>query len=221
MTAFFAVVGQTIILSYRVGGGAFVGVLFFVSVLVVVPFAVGPDLPLLARIGPAILWIGALLATLLGLDRLFQDDRDDGTLDHLLLTGTSLEAVVFAKAAGHWVATGLPLVVMAPILSLLLNLEPAAIGTVVVTLLVGTPAITLIGTIGAALMVALRRGGLLITVLILPFTVPVLIFGVAADTALLGGEGFGQPFLFLCAFTLVSLVIGPVAGAAAIRAAEG
>lgn len=221
MSAFLAVIRQTIILSFRVGGGALIGVLFFLSVVVVVPFAIGPDIPLLARLGPAILWIGALLATLLGLDRLFQDDRDDGTLDHLLLSGMPLEAMVLAKAAGHWVATVLPLIVASPVLSLLLNVEAATVWTLIVTLLAGTPAITLIGTIGAALMVALRRGGLMIAVLILPFTVPVLIFGVAAANAAgEGGSAFGQPFLFLCAFTLFSLVAGPVAGAAAIRAAE-
>lgn len=221
MSAFLAVIGQTIALSYRVGGGALIGVLFFLTVLVVIPFGVGPDLNLLTRIGPAILWIGALLATLLGLDRLFQDDRDDGSLDHLMLSGLPLEAMVLAKAVGHWVAIGLPLVVAAPVLSLMLNLQPAAIWTVTLTLLVGTPAITLIGTIGAALMVALRRGGLLIAVLILPFTVPVMIFGVAADNAAVTApDTFWQPFLFLSAFTLLSFVIGPIAGAAAIRAAE-
>ncbi len=221
MKAFLAVTGQTIILSYRVGGGALIGVLFFLSVLVVVPFGVGPDLNLLARIGPAVLWIGALLATLLGLDRLFQDDRDDGSLDQLLLSGLPLEAMVLAKAIGHWVATGLPLVVATPVLSLLLNLQPAAVWTVTLTLLVGTPALTLIGTIGAALMVALRRGGMMVAVLILPFTVPTLIFGVSADDAAITGPSpFWPPFLILIALTLLALVIGPVAGAAAIRAAE-
>jgi len=221
MSGFIAIIRQTVFLSYRVGGGALVGVLFFLSVLVVIPFAVGPDLNLLARIGPAILWIAALLATLLGLDRMFQDDRDDGSLDQLVLSGMPLEAVVLAKAAGHWVATGLPLVVATPILGLLLNLEPKVLWTVTLTLAVGTPALTLIGTIGAALMVALRRGGMMIAVLILPFTVPVLIFGVAAANAVVSdGDGFGQPFMFLCAFTLFSFVISPFAGAAAIKAAE-
>ncbi|MHA1559118.1 MAG: heme exporter protein CcmB [Alphaproteobacteria bacterium] len=221
MSGFFAIIRQTVALSYRVGGGALVGVLFFLSVLVVIHFAVGPDLSQLARIGPAILWIAALLATLLGLDRMFQDDRDDGSLDQLVLSGMPLEAVVLAKAVGHWVATGLPLVVATPVLGLMLNLEPAVLWTATLTLAVGTPALTLIGTIGAALMVALRRGGMMIAVLILPFTVPVLIFGVAAANAVVGdGDGFGQPFLFLCAFTLFSLVISPFAGAAAIKAAE-
>ncbi len=218
MSAFIAIVRDTVRLSYRVGGGALVGVLFFLSVLVVIPFGVGPDLNLLARIGPAVLWIGALLATLLGLDRLFQDDRDDGTLDHLLLSGIPVEVIVLGKAVGHWVATGLPLVVVSPLLALFLNLEPVAIWTVTLTLLVGTPALTLIGTIGAALMVVLRRGGMMISVLILPFTIPVLIFGVAADNAVIvGPNNFTQPFLILIALTLVALVIGPIAGAAAIR----
>jgi heme exporter protein B len=219
VTAFLAVVRQTVSLSFRVGGGALIGVLFFLSVLVVVPFGVGPDIPLLGQIGPAILWIGALLATLLGLDRLFQDDRDDGSLDHLMLSGLPLEAMVLAKAIGHWLATGLPLVVAAPVLSLLLNLEPVGIGVVTLTLLVGTPALTLIGVIGAALMVVLRRGGIMIAVLVLPFTIPVLIFGVsAANAAISGPNPFLPPFLILIALTLLSLVIGPVAGAAAIRA---
>ncbi len=221
MKAFLAVTWQTVILSYRVGGGALVGVLFFLSVLVVVPFGVGPDLNLLARIGPALLWIGALLATLLGLDRLFQEDRDDGSLDQLILCGLPLEATVLAKALGHWVATGLPLVVATPVFSLLVNLQADAIGTVTLTLLVGTPALTLIGAIGSAMMVALRRGGMMIAVLILPFTIPTLIFGVAADNAVIvGPNSFSQPFLFLIALTLIALVIGPVAGAAAIRAAQ-
>lgn len=221
MTAFLAIVGQTVRISFRVGGGALIGLLFFLSVIVVVPFGVGPDLALLARIGPAILWIGALLATLLGLDRLFQDDRDDGMLDQLLLSGLPLEAVVLAKATGHWLATGLPLVVGAPVLALFLNVDGAGLWVVTLTLLAGTPALTLIGTIGAALMVALRRGGLMITVLVLPFTIPVLIFGVSADTAAITGPTpFLPPFLILIALTLLSAVIGPVAGAAAIRAAE-
>jgi heme exporter protein B len=221
MSGFVAIIRHTVFLSYRVGGGALVGVLFFLSVLVVIPFGVGPDLSLLAKIGPAILWIGALLATLLGLDRMFQDDRDDGSLDQLVLSGMSLEMVVLAKAAGHWVATGLPLVVATPVLGLMLNLEPAVLWAVTLTLAAGTPALTLIGTIGAAMMVALRRGGMMIAVLILPFTVPVLIFGVAAANAVVSDiDGFGQPFMFLCAFTLFSLVISPFAGAAAIKAAE-
>ncbi len=219
MRVFLAVVAQTVVLSLRVGGGTLVGLLFFLSVVTVIPFAVGPDLPLLTRIGPAILWIGLLLATLLGLDRLFQDDRDDGGLDQLVLSGLPIELMVLARAIGHWIATGLPLVLGTPLLGLFLNLSLEAIGVVTLTLLVGSPALTFIGSIGAALMVALRRGGMLVAVLVLPFTIPVLIFGILAVNAVVAGEGeFLPPFLLLCAVTLVSAVISPIAGAAAIRA---
>lgn len=216
---FAAAVLRTVRLSLRVGGGGLTGLLFFLSVVTVFPFGVGPDLNLLARIGPAILWIAALLASLLGLDRLFQDDRDDGSLDLFVLSPLSLEMLFLAKAIGHWVATGLPLVLGAPLLGVFLNLEPSALFFVTLTLLVGTPALTLIGAIGAALMVALRRGAMMIAVLVLPFTIPVLIFGVSATTGAAGAsEGFLPPFLILSAATLFALVIGPVAGAAAIRA---
>ena len=184
------------------------------------PFGVGPDLKLLARIGPAILWIGALLSTLLGLDRLFQDDRDDGSLDVIALANVPLELVVLAKAAGHWVATGLPLVVAAPVLGLLLGVEPAGLGMVTLTLLVGTPALTAIGAIGAALLAALGRGGPLVAVIVLPFTIPVLIFGVSVTAAYTAGAGPSMPpFLILVALTLVSAVVAALAGAAALRSA--
>lgn len=219
MSAFLAVIGQTIVLSFRVGGGTLVGLLFFLSVVTVIPFGIGPDLPLLERIGPAILWIGMLLSTLLGLDRLFQDDREDGGLDQLMLSGLPLEAMVLAKAIGHWIATGLPLVVGAPVFGLFLNIDPLALGAVTLTLLVGSPAVTLVGTIGAALMVALRRGGMLVAVLVLPFTIPAMVFGVSAGTAVIVGPApFLPPFLILCAITLATAVIAPIAGAAAIRA---
>ncbi|MCW5713190.1 MAG: heme exporter protein CcmB [Bauldia sp.] len=220
MKAFLAIVRQTITVSFRSGGGPLVGLIFFLSVVIVVPFGVGPDLNLLSRIGPAIIWIGALLATLLGLDRLFQDDRDDGSLDQLQMAGLPLEFVVLAKAAGHWIATGLPLVIAAPVFGLFLNLSTAAMGVLVLTLLVGTPALTLIGVIGGALMVAIRRGGMLVAVLVLPFAIPVLIFGVLAVSAIVVGpaDSFGLPFMLLCATTLLAIVVGPVAGAGAIRA---
>ncbi|KZM51010.1 heme exporter protein CcmB [Labrenzia sp. OB1] len=205
-------------LSVRVGGSALVGVLFFLAVVTVIPFGVGPDLNLLSRIGPAILWIGALLATLLGLDRLFQADRDDGTIDLMLMAGRPLELVVLIKCLAHWVATGLPLVVAAPLLGVFLNLEPAAMAAVTLTLLVGTPALTLIGAIGAALTVTLRRGGLLLAVLVVPLAIPVLIFGVSsADAAIHDPVPFLTPFLILCALSLIAAVIGPIASAAALR----
>ena len=215
--ALAAIAAQTARLSLQ-SGGAFVGLVFFLAVIVVVPFAVGPDMNLLRRIGPAILWIGALLATLLNLDRLFRDDRDDGSLDLLLITDIPLVLVVLAKCAGAWLATGLPLVVVAPFLGLLLGLEPAALAAVTATLLVGTPALTLIGAIGAALTAGLGRGGLIVAILVLPFTIPVLIFGVAAASAFtIGSTPFLAPLLILGALTLTTAVVAPVAAAAALR----
>jgi heme exporter protein B len=218
MTALSALLVRDIRLAVRVGGGAMIGVLFFLLVVTLVPFAVGPDLALLARIGPAILWLGALLANLLALDRLIAMDQEDGSLDLILMARMPLELAIVAKAAAHWLTTGLPLVIAAPILGLLLNLDPKATGAVALTLLAGTPALTFIGLIGAALTVALRRGGLLLAVLVLPLTVPVLIFGVAAsNAAIVGPVPFGAPFSILCALTLMSLVVGPLAAAIALR----
>nr|WP_150524197.1 heme exporter protein CcmB [Roseibium sediminis] len=208
-------------LAVRVGGSGVVGVLFFLAVVTVIPFGVGPDLNLLARIGPAILWIGALLATLLGLDRLFQADRDDGALDLILMSGRSMELVVLVKCLAHWMATGLPLVLAAPVFAIFLNLDPVAIGAVTLTLLVGTPALTLIGAIGASLTVTLRRGGLLMAVLVIPLAIPVLIFGVSsADAAIHDPVPFLTPFLILCALSLIAAVIGPFASATALRFAS-
>src|SRR6187402_2779971 len=178
-------------LAVRVGGGAFMGALFFLIVITMTPFAVGPDLALLARIGPAVLWIGALLASLLALDRLFATDHDDGSLDLLMMGEVPLELTVAAKALAGWLT---------------------------LTLAAGTPALTFIGLIGAALSVALRRGGLLLAVLVLPLTVPVLIFGVtAANAAIAGPTPFSPAFTILCALSLASLVLGPIAATAALR----
>jgi heme exporter protein B len=194
------------------------GVLFFLAVVTLVPFAVGPDLVLLRRIGPAILWLGALLASLLALDRLFATDQEDGSLDLILMARPALELVVAAKALAHWVTTGVPLIIASPVLGLFLNLEPQALAATALTLLVGTPALTFIGVIGAALATALRRGGLLLPVLVLPLTIPVLIFGVAAtNAAVVGPVPFETPFMILCALTLMSVVIGPFAAAATLR----
>jgi heme exporter protein B len=218
MSPLAALLARDMRLAMRVGGGALMGVLFFLVVVTLVPFAVGPDLALLKKIGPAILWLAALLASLLALDRLFAADHEDGSLDLLLMSRAPLELVVAVKGVAHWLTTGLPLIVAAPLIGLLLNLDPLAEGALVLTLLVGTPALTFIGVIGAAIAVALRRGGLLLAVIVLPLTVPVLIFGVAAaNAAVVGPVPFGTPFTILCALTLASLVIGPFAAAAALR----
>ena len=218
MSALTALLVRDMRLAVRVGGGALIGVLFFLIVVTLVPFAVGPDLRLLARIGPAILWLGGLLATLLALDRLIATDCEDGSLDLIITARVPLELALAAKALAHWLTTGLPLILATPLLGLLLDLDPRASGAVALTLLAGTPALTFVGLAGAAITVALRRGGLLLAVLILPLTVPVLIFGVAAsEAAIVGPVPFGAPFSILCALTLMSIVIGPVAAALALR----
>ena len=213
-----AILQRDMRIAVRVGGGALMAVLFFLVVVTLVPFALGPDLALLKRIGPAILWLAALLASLLALDRLFAADHEDGSLDLILMGRAPLELVVAMKGVAHWLTTGLPLVIAAPLIGLMLNLDAAAQAALVLTFLAGTPALTFIGLVGAAIAVTLRRGGLLLAVLILPLTVPVLIFGVAAaNAAVLGPAPFGAPFTILCALTLASLVIGPFAAAAALR----
>ena len=190
-------------IARRIGGGASVGAVFFLILVAIMPFALGPDLNLLARLGPAILWIAALLATLLGLDRLFQADHDDGSLDVMINGALPLELVVLVKCAAHWTASALPLIVVSPLFGLMLAMAPKPLALVAATLAAGTPALTMIGAIGAALTVSLRRGGLLMAVLVLPLTIPVLIFGVAAASAASGGAApFLTPFLMLCAMSL-------------------
>lgn len=207
-------------LSVRAGGGALIGILFFLAVISVMPFGIGPDLNLLSRIGPAMLWIGALLAILLGLDRLFQADREDGSLD-LLLIGADrhmLPLIVFTKCVAHWLASVLPLVIASPMLGLFMNMDATAIGATMLTLLVGTPAIAFIGAVGAALAVALPRGGLLVSVIVLPLTIPVLIFGVSASYGATDIVApFFAPFLILTALTLFFGVLGPLAASVALK----
>jgi heme exporter protein B len=218
-----ALILRDIRIGVRAGGGMLIGILFFLAVITVVPFGVGPDLNLLARIGPAILWIGALLASLLGLDRLFQADREDGSLDMMIMAGGEhpLALTVFAKCVAHWLTTGLPLVVVSPALGLLMNMEPAAIRATAATLAAGTPAVTFIGATGAALAVALPRGGLLVSVMVLPFVIPVLIFGVmAAYGAVEDPAPFTQPFLLMCALTLFFAALGPLQPRRALKASS-
>ncbi|HTZ03635.1 MAG TPA: heme exporter protein CcmB [Xanthobacteraceae bacterium] len=218
MSPLAALLVRDLRIAVRAGGGALIGVLFFLVVVTLTPFAIGPDLVLLKRIGPAILWLAALLASLLALDRLFSGDHDDGSLDLILMGRAPLELTVAVKGLAHWLTTGLPLVICAPLIGLLLNLDPPAQVALMLTLLVGTPALTFIGLIGAAIAVTLRRGGLLLAVIVLPLTVPILIFGVAAaNAAIVGPTPFGTPFTILCALTLASLVVGPFAAAAALR----
>ncbi len=218
MSALGALFLRELRLAVRVGGGALMGVLFFLIVVSVIPFAVGPDLNLLSRLGPAVLWIGALLATLLGLDRLYEADREDGALDLVVASGRPLELVVLVKSLAHWTATGLPLVLASPLFALFLAMRPQEILSTMATLAVGTPALTFLGSIGAGLTVSLRRGGLLVPILVLPFCIPVLIFGVSAAVAVsFDPAGFRTPFMLLTAVSLTAAVVGTIATAAALR----
>lgn len=213
-----ALLKREILLSMRAGGGALTGVLFFLAVVSVFPFAVGPDTKLLAHLAPAILWIGALLASLLGLDRLFAQEREDGSLDILVMQSHPLALTIFIKALAHWIMTGLPLVIATPLFGIMLNLSPLGIGATMITLLAGTPAISFIGAVGAAVSVKLPRGGMLISVLVLPLVIPILIFGVAAITGALEEPApFTAPFLFVCAITLFTSVLGSLAASLMLR----
>lgn len=204
-------------LAVRAGGGFGLGLAFFLIVVVLVPFAVGPEVALLSRIAPGVLWIGALLACLLSLDRIFALDREDGSLDLLATSPLPLEGVVAIKALAHWVTTGLPLVVAAPVLGALLSLPAPGFLWLVLSLLIGTPALSAIGTFGAALTVGIKRGGLLLSLLVLPLYVPVLIFG--AEVARGGADGLPveTPLVLLAAVTCVTVALLPFASAAVLR----
>jgi heme exporter protein B len=204
-------------LATRAGGGFGLSLAFFLIVVVLVPFAVGPETAILARIAPGVLWVAALLATLLSLDRLFALDAEDGSLAHLATAPLPLEAVALAKALAHWLTTGLPLTLAAAPLGVLLDLAPPAMPWLVLTLALGTPALSVIGTFGAAVTVGLRRGGLLLSLLVLPLYVPTLIFG--AEAARRGAEGLAvtTPLLMLGGVTLGALALLPFAAGAALR----
>jgi heme exporter protein B len=219
--AFLAVLARDLKLATRVGGSGALGLVFFLMIVTLVPFALGPDLNLLSRIGPAILWLAAVLATLIGLDRLFQADEEDGSLDLLRSSPLPLELVVLAKAAAHWLTTGLPLALAAPLFGLLVALPVQAMAAMVATLLVGTPALAFAGAVGAALTASIRRGGLILAVLVVPLMIPTLIFGVSAANAAVGGPvPFTAPFLILAALSLTAGVLGTVGAAAALRWGE-
>jgi len=204
-------------LAVRSGGGFGLGLAFFLIVVTLVPFGVGPRTPLLAAIAPGILWLGALLACLLSLDRIFALDWEDGSLDLLATAPLPMEAVVSLKALAHWLTTGLPLVLAAPVFGLLLSLPGPGYGPVVLSLLLGTPALSVIGTFGAALTVGLRRGGLLLSLLVLPLYVPTLIFG--AEMARRGVEGldYATPLAMLAGITCGTIALLPFASAAVLK----
>ena len=204
-------------LAMRAGGGFGLSLAFFLIAVVLVPFGVGPEMGLLSKIAPGILWVGALLACLLSLDRIFALDFEDGTLDLLATAPLPLEAVVSVKSLAHWITTGLPLVLAAPVLGVLLGLQSDAFYWIVLSLLLGTPALSVIGTFGAALTVGLKRGGLLLSLLVLPLYVPTLIFGAELARRGIAGMDVGTPMSLLLAITFASIALLPFASAAVLK----
>jgi len=218
MTTFWRLIARDLRLALRQGLDTMTAVVFFVLAVVLFPFGVGPEPAVLARIAPGVIWVAALLASMLSLERLFQLDYEDGSLELLALAPLPLEAAVLAKITAHWLTTGLPLLAAAPLLAVLLHMDASGFLALVAALALGTPLLSLIGAIGAALVLGARRGGVLLSLLILPLYIPVLIFGVAATTAaIVGPLPFGQPFTILVGLSLMSVVLGPIAAAAALR----
>ncbi len=218
MKPFLALICRDVLLTWREGSALGAALGFYLVVVALIPLGLGPDLALLSRIAPGVLWVALLLSALLSMERIFQSDYEDGSLELLALGPLPLEAVAAAKSVAHWISTGIPLILMAPVLGLLLNLEPDAYGPLLLSMLAETPAVSFLGGVGAALTCGLRRGGLLLALLLLPLYVPVLIFGVAAVQAVTGGTGaFATPFSILCAITLATIAVAPIASAAALR----
>ena len=212
-----AVLLRDVRLAMRAGGGFGLSLAFFLIVVVLVPFGVGPEMGLLSKIAPGILWVGALLACLLSLDRIFALDFEDGTLDLLATAPLPLEAVVSVKSLAHWITTSLPLVLAAPVLGVLLGLQSDAFYWIVLSLLLGTPALSVIGTFGAALTVGLKRGGLLLSLLVLPLYVPTLIFGAELARRGIAGMDVGTPMSLLLGITFASIALLPFASAAVLK----
>ncbi len=219
MSRFTLIVARDLRLALRRGADSTMVVTFFILIAVLFPLGVGPDTAILARISPGVIWVTALLASMLSLERLFQADFEDGSLDLLVLGSLPLEAVVLAKSLAHWLTTGMLLIVAAPVLALLLNMSAEGFAALVLAMLLGTPSLTLIGAVGAALTIGARRGGALLSLLVLPLYVPVLIFGVGAVDAAISGMAVRPHFLILGALLAGSLVLAPLAGAAALRQA--
>ena len=218
MIAFWQLVRRDVVLAWKDGGSVGVALGFYLMVVTLLPLGIGPDLALLTRIAPGVLWVALLLAALLSLGRMFETDMEDGSLEVLATGPLPLEAVAAAKSLAHWLTTGLPLTAMAPLLGLLLNLPPEGYGALVASMLVGTPAVSFVGGVGAALTLRARRGGLLLALLMLPLFVPTLIFGIdAVRAAIVDAAAFWPAFLILCAISLASLVLAPIAAAAALR----
>ncbi len=220
MSSAVALFRRDVMLAWREGGTTGTALGFYLVVVAIIPLGLGPDLNLLSRIAPGVLWVALLLASLLSADRIFHNDYEDGSLDTLAMGPLPLELVAALKSLAHWVTTGVPLALMAPVLGLLLNLPIEAYPLLMLSMLAGTPAVSFVAAIGAALTLGLRRSGVLLALLVLPLYVPVLIFGVATvSAASVGPASPWPPFLILCALSLASLVLAPIASAAALRTA--
>jgi heme exporter protein B len=218
MSAFGELLKRDVLITWREGGAVGTALGFYVMVITLLPLGIGPDLNLLQRIAPGLLWVALLLAALLSLGRLFEIDLEDGSLDALVASSLPLEAVAVAKCLAHWLGTAVPLALLAPVLGLLLNLPLDAYGPLVLSMLIGTPAVSFIGGIGAALTLRARRGGVLLALLMLPLFVPTLIFGIeTVSSAIVDSGAFGPSILILSAISLASVVLAPVAIAAALR----
>ncbi|MBX9633385.1 MAG: heme exporter protein CcmB [Magnetospirillum sp.] len=219
MIRFLEIIRRDLRLALRQGSDSVMVVTFFVLTVVLFPFGIGPESGILERVSAGVLWVTALLASLLSLDRLFQADYEDGSLELLVLTPIALEVVVMGKVVAHWLTTGLPLLVAAPILAVLLHMNADGFSTLMLTMLIGTPILSLIGGIGAALVLGARRGGVLLSLLILPLYVPVLIFGVGAIDAAIQGRSAEPHLLILAGLLAAALPLSPWAMAAALRQA--
>lgn len=217
LRAMLALLRRDLLLSYRARGDVVNPLIFFALIIVLFPLATSPEPGVLRLLAPGIIWVAALLATLLSLDQLFQSDYDDGSLEQLILSPHPLALLALSKIIAHWLVTGLPLVIIGPVLGIMLNLPSDALITLALGLLFGTPVLSAIGAIGAALTVSLRRGGMLLSLLILPLYVPVLVFAASAvEAATSGLPARGQLYL-LASFMLLSLTLAPIAIAAALR----
>ena len=217
LRSFSAMVLRDVRLALRQGSTALMAVAFFLIAVSLFPLGIGPETNLLARVGPGVVWVCALLACLLTLDRLFQADLEDGSLDLIVLGPLPHSLVVLAKCLAHWLTTGLPLVLASPVLGLLMNVPREGIGGIALSLALGTPTLSLVGAIGAALTAGMRRGGVLLSLLVLPLYVPVLIFGVGTAIAFAEDRPATSPALALSALALASAVLAPLASAAALR----
>jgi len=219
VSAFTTLAGRDLRLAVRQSGDSMTVLAFFAIATVLFPFGIGPEAAVLARIASGVVWVTALLAALLSLDRLFAIDFEDGTLDQLVLSGQPLFLIVLAKVSAHWLTTGVPLILLSPVLAATLQLPTAGYGTLILALALGTPTVSLIGAVGAALVLGTRRGGVLLSLLVLPLYIPVLIFGTSAVEAAIIGKPTEPMLLVLAGLAVFALTLSPWAAGAALRQA--